>query len=74
VKSGTLAVKPEYDAVTILAKDRMIRSDRWKLVYQPLNGGLSCCRLFDTLSDPNCECDISMRVSPRSRGGCGGTA
>jgi arylsulfatase A-like enzyme/GT2 family glycosyltransferase len=57
-QSGTLAVKPEYDAVTILAKDRMIRSDRWKLVYQPLNEGY-VLRLFDTLSDPNCELDIS---------------
>jgi arylsulfatase A-like enzyme/GT2 family glycosyltransferase len=56
--SGALAVKPEYGAVTILAKDRMIRSDRWKLVYQPLADG-HVLRLFDTETDPDCERDIA---------------
>ncbi|MCP5278332.1 MAG: arylsulfatase, partial [Thiobacillus sp.] len=59
-QTGTLAVKPEYARVTIQAKDRMIRQDRWKLVYQPLDEGY-VLRLFDTESDPNCESDIASR-------------
>lgn len=57
-QTGTLAVKPEYVRVTIQAKDRMIRQNQWKLVYQPLDEGY-VLRLFDTESDPNCESDIS---------------
>lgn len=57
-ETGTLAIKQEYEEATILAKDRMVRRDRWKLVYQPLTEGY-LLRLFDTLNDPNCERDIS---------------
>jgi arylsulfatase A-like enzyme/GT2 family glycosyltransferase len=56
--TGTLALKPEYADITIRAKDRMIRSEHWKLVYQPLETGY-LLKLFDTRSDPNCTCDIS---------------
>ena len=57
-ESGTLAIKQEFEETTILAKDRMVRRDRWKLVYQPLTEGY-LLRLFDTINDPNCEQDIS---------------
>lgn len=59
-ESGTLAIKPEYGDITVLAKDRMIRQGRWKLVYQPLQEGY-LLRLFDTDSDPHCEQDLSAR-------------
>jgi arylsulfatase A-like enzyme len=52
--SGTLAIKPEFVATTIAAKDRMIRSGRWKLVYQPLESG-HLLLLFDVETDPGCQ-------------------
>jgi arylsulfatase A-like enzyme len=56
--SGTMAIKPEYQDRIIAAKDRMIRSGRWKLVYQPLVTGLML-RLFDLETDPACQYDVS---------------
>src|SRR5581483_5797944 len=48
---GTLTVKNEYRDRVIVAKDRMIRRGRWKLVYQPLENGFQL-RLFDLQNDP----------------------
>lgn len=59
-QAGTLAIKPHYRDITVLAKDRMIRTGHWKLVYQPLLHGCRL-RLFDTRADPNCEHDLSQR-------------
>ncbi len=59
-ESGTLAIKSQYAEIIISAKDRMIRCDHWKLVYQPLSNG-HLLQLFDTTSDPNCERDIAAR-------------
>lgn len=56
--SGTLAIKPQYAEITLRAKDRMIRNDRWKLVYQPLSSGY-LLRLFDCNTDPGCTKDLS---------------
>jgi arylsulfatase A-like enzyme/GT2 family glycosyltransferase len=58
--SGTLAIKPEYCEAILVAKDRMIRHGRWKLVYQPLDGG-HVLRLFDLQADPACQHDVSER-------------
>jgi arylsulfatase A-like enzyme/glycosyltransferase involved in cell wall biosynthesis len=55
---GTLGIKPEYDAKILFAKDRMIRRGRWKLVYQPLYGGVAL-KLFNVEADPGCRCDLS---------------
>lgn len=55
--SGTLSIKPEYDARIIDAKDRMIRSGRWKLTYQPLTSGHTL-QLFDLASDPLCRQNV----------------
>lgn len=59
-ESGTLALKPQYASITIAAKDRMVRCDRWKLVYQPLEQGY-VLSLFDTDADPNCACNIASK-------------
>ena len=59
-KTGTLALKPEYVGVTVRAKDRMIRSGDWKLVYQPLNAGY-LLQLFDIASDPSCASNIAAQ-------------
>jgi len=56
--SGTLAIKPEYCEAILAAKDRMIRSGRWKLVYQPLETGYKL-RLFDLEIDPACQHDVT---------------
>lgn len=52
--TGTLAIKPEFFPRIMAAKDRMIRSGRWKLTYQPLNEGY-LLQLFDVVSDPMCK-------------------
>lgn len=57
-KTGTMALKPEYEAQVIRAKDRMIRSGQWKLVYQPLVEGY-LLRLFDLAVDPDCRHDLA---------------
>jgi arylsulfatase A-like enzyme len=56
--SGTMAIKPEYQNRIIAAKDRMIRSGRWKLVYQPLVDG-KLLRLYDLENDPTCHEDVA---------------
>ncbi|MHB9101383.1 MAG: sulfatase-like hydrolase/transferase [Sulfuricella sp.] len=58
--SGTMAIKPEYTMRIMGAKDRMIRSGRWKLVYQPLESGYQL-RLFDLGIDPECQIDVLDR-------------
>ncbi len=56
-KSGTMAIKPEFEGRIIAAKDRMVRSGRWKLVYQPLIEG-ALLRLYDLKMDPDCRQDV----------------
>ena len=56
--SGTLALKAQYAGITVAAKDRMIRSGGWKLVYQPLVDGYSL-QLFDVESDPMCKINVA---------------
>ncbi|MDD1749817.1 MAG: sulfatase-like hydrolase/transferase [Methanothrix sp.] len=52
--SGTLAIKPQYRDIVFEAKDRMIRVGRWKLVYQPIEGG-AMYSFFDLETDPDCQ-------------------
>ena len=56
--SGTLGIKPEYSEAILKAKDRMIRHQSWKLVYQPLENGFAL-KLFDLKNDPSCQFDVS---------------
>lgn len=56
--SGTLAIKQKYQQQVIVAKDRMVRCGRWKLVYQPLVEG-KLLQLYDIESDPDCRDDLS---------------
>lgn len=58
IATGTISLKPEYEDIIIGAKDRMIRSGRWKLVYQPLENG-PLLRLFDLEQDQQCLTDVS---------------
>jgi len=53
--TGTLAIKPKYHDIVFEAKDRMVRVGRWKLVYQPVEGGGALYKLFDLEQDPACQ-------------------
>lgn len=57
-KSGTMAIKPEFQDIVVRAKDRMVRLGHWKLVYQPLFSG-KLLRLYDLQTDPDCRKDLS---------------
>ncbi len=57
-RSGTLALKPEYQVRVVAAKDRMIRCGKWKLVFQPMVNGM-LLRLYDLDADPECRWDVS---------------
>lgn len=56
--TGTLSLKQEFRDRVVIAKDRMIRDGRWKLVYQPLEDGMRLV-LYDVESDPGCTTDLS---------------
>jgi arylsulfatase A-like enzyme len=56
-ESGTLAIKQEYSMRILEAKDRMIRSEQWKLTYQPLSDGHQL-QLFDVVADPMCKQNV----------------
>ena len=56
-QTGTLAIKRQYQDIVVKAKDRMIRSGRWKLVYQPLQQG-PVYQLFDMDNDAACKLNV----------------
>jgi len=56
--TGTLVIRPEYRDIVVRAKDRMIRSGRWKLTYQPIESG-ALYSLYDIAVDPECKRDVS---------------
>jgi len=58
---GTLSIKREYQSVVLRAKDRAIRTDRWKLVYMPMQSGEVKLLLFDLSVDPTCSHDVAPR-------------
>ena len=49
--NNEVVIKPEYRALTTIAKHRMIRTDRYKLVYIPTRQGIQY-ELYDTVKDP----------------------
>ena len=49
-----------YREHVVVAKDRMIRDGRWKLVYQPLESGMRLS-LYDVQADPGCTVDITSK-------------
>jgi len=60
--TGELVISPRYVDQVITAKDREVRTDRWKLLYSPLRNG-ALWSLFDLEHDPMCHHDISRRQS-----------
>jgi arylsulfatase A-like enzyme len=56
--AGTITVKPEYEGLVLRAKDRMMRTNQWKLVYQPLLSGYRLL-LYDVIADAACRRDVA---------------
>ena len=56
-RNGTLAIKPEYQNIIVRAKDRMIRTEKWKFTYQPMRNG-EIHQLFDLTNDPGCYSNV----------------
>jgi arylsulfatase A-like enzyme len=46
-----IVVRPDVVALTLVARHRMVRDERWKLVYMPTRAGVAYA-LFDTENDP----------------------
>lgn len=60
IQTGTLAIKPKYKDIVIEARDRMIRTDDWKLIYLPMKKGAKYW-LFDIKNDPTADIDVSKK-------------
>lgn len=58
--TGTLAFKREFYDQIIRAKDRMVRDERWKLVFQPLESGMKLS-LYDVVADPGCTLNLAVQ-------------
>lgn len=65
-RTGTLAIKREYQQAIITAKDRMVRIGPWKLIYQPTSNG-PLYALFNIDSDPECRHDVAKEHPGRVR-------
>jgi arylsulfatase A-like enzyme len=50
-------LRPEWEPTVIVAKHRAIRTERWKLVYQPTRAGVRW-RLYDVVADPDEQHDV----------------
>lgn len=56
--SGMLCIKSEYYSRVIIAKDRAVRNDRWKLIAMPTDDGV-LYHLFDMQQDPDCNNNVA---------------
>ena len=52
-------LKPEYEPKVITAKERCLRTGRWKLVCTPLADGGRSFRLFFLPEDPHCQSNLA---------------
>jgi arylsulfatase A-like enzyme len=52
-------LKPEYEQRLVDAKERVLRTDHWKLILTPRADGGRHFRLFDLRNDPHCEHNIA---------------
>ncbi len=51
-------LKPEYEQRLVDAKERVLRTEHWKLILTPCADGERHFRLFDLRNDPHCEHNI----------------
>ena len=59
-RTGTLAIKRQYQQAIVTAKDRLVRVGSWKLSYQPTSSG-PLYALFNIDCDPECNYDIAAQ-------------
>ncbi len=52
-------LKPEYEQRLIAAKERMLRTERWKLIMTPRADGGRHFRLFHIIADKHCEHNVA---------------
>ena len=52
-------LKPEYEQRLVDAKERVLRTEHWKLILTPRADGGRHFRLFDLRNDPHCERNIA---------------
>ena len=57
---ATLTLKQEYYPSIIKAKDRSIRDNQWKLIYQPITTGVDY-QLFNVQDDPLCTTNVASQ-------------
>lgn len=57
-------LKPEYEAPLIAAKERMLRTERWKLIMTPRADGGRHFRLFHIAQDKHCEHNVAKDHPP----------
>jgi hypothetical protein len=53
-----LVLRAAMKPLTLVAKHRMVRDERWKLIYVPTRAGVRWM-LFDTQTDPGEERDVA---------------
>ena len=58
IETGTLSIKEKYYPLIISARDRMVRNDKWKLVYLPMKG-TDRFLLFNLENDKLCNNDVA---------------
>lgn len=51
-------LKPEYENKVIEAKERVLRSEKWKLIATPTATGARFYRLYDLTHDAHCERNV----------------
>jgi arylsulfatase A-like enzyme len=56
-------LKPKFESLLVSAKQRMLRSERWKIIYTPTINGDANYRLFFLPNDPHCERNIGLENS-----------
>jgi arylsulfatase A-like enzyme len=55
-----IAIRPEFEPITTAAKHRMVRDERYKLLYMPGRSGV-VYELYDTLTDPQERTNVIAR-------------
>ena len=58
--TGTMAISKAHTNRVIAAKDRMVRDEKWKLIYMPMKDD-AVYMLFDMEKDPNGQRDVSQK-------------
>jgi hypothetical protein len=55
-----IAIRPEFEPITTATKHRMVRDERYKLLYMPARSGV-VYELYDTLTDPGERTNVIAR-------------